>query len=370
MKKKFTALAYLLVSPLSLSALEQQDTASISHTTIQSSTTCVNIWGQEELVSEENAVMFNDLTVAYHNYQKTYPQYGKSDLIRWLLGHMYYKGLQNKPNYEKAFRIWKSTPTHIFPKIHFNLGFMYEQGQGVPQDDKKAIKYYQQDYPNSKCNLGVMYAEGRGGLDKDEEMAIKLFQRAADLGSTQAQKNLEILSRKEEGSQEAVQFYREGLTQPSGDDWYSPSINLFDNLLDTKIRFLQHAADLGSVRGICDLGSIYLYGRGTTQNYQKALHYFQQALQHNHSDVYKAQSALGYMYETGLGVPKDEEKAFDYYTQAMSENDFAKLHVALCKKHGKGTSIDLVQAEELYKSVDRYIKSQWHKQHGLSEELF
>ncbi len=42
-----------------------------------------------------------------------------------------------------------------------NLGYMYDQGQGVPQDYEQAIDWYrkaaEQGYAEAQCNLGSMY---------------------------------------------------------------------------------------------------------------------------------------------------------------------------------------------------------------------
>ena len=48
----------------------------------------------------------------------------------------------------------------------FNLGVMYNTGQGVPQDDKQAAKWWRlaADQGDGKAQyyLGAMYAKGRG----------------------------------------------------------------------------------------------------------------------------------------------------------------------------------------------------------------
>ena len=47
-----------------------------------------------------------------------------------------------------------------------NLGLMYDLGQGVPQDDKEAVKWYrksaEQGLAIAQHNLGWMYDNGRG----------------------------------------------------------------------------------------------------------------------------------------------------------------------------------------------------------------
>ena len=46
------------------------------------------------------------------------------------------------------------------------LGVMYTNGQGVPQDDGEAVKWFraaaEQGHAGAQSNLGLMYREGRG----------------------------------------------------------------------------------------------------------------------------------------------------------------------------------------------------------------
>ena len=48
----------------------------------------------------------------------------------------------------------------------YGLGFMYDYGEGVPEDDKEAVKWYrlaaEQGYASAQYNLGLMYANGEG----------------------------------------------------------------------------------------------------------------------------------------------------------------------------------------------------------------
>src|SRR5712691_4348728 len=51
-------------------------------------------------------------------------------------------------------------------KAQFNLGVMYDNGQGVPQDYNEAAKWYtkaaEQGFPAAEYNLAGMYEDGRG----------------------------------------------------------------------------------------------------------------------------------------------------------------------------------------------------------------
>ncbi len=77
-----------------------------------------------------------------------------------------------------------------------NIGYLYDHGEGVVQDDRQAIFWYRkaavQDFALAERNLGVMYALGRG-VEADEQEAIRWFERAAAQGQARASVNEAIL---------------------------------------------------------------------------------------------------------------------------------------------------------------------------------
>ena len=70
---------------------------------------------------------------------------------------------------------------------------MYAEGQGVPQDDAKAVTWYkkaaQQGLAEAQNNLGVMYNNGQG-VPQDHATAVTWFTKAAEQGLAEAQFNL------------------------------------------------------------------------------------------------------------------------------------------------------------------------------------
>ena len=87
-----------------------------------------------------------------------------------------------------------------------NLGFMYAEGQGVPQDDAEAVKWYRlaakQGDARAQFSLGVMYADGRG-VPQDYVQAYMWFDLAAARfsaleaeGRDQAMKNRDLAASK------------------------------------------------------------------------------------------------------------------------------------------------------------------------------
>ena len=78
----------------------------------------------------------------------------------------------------------------------FNLGVMYQSGQGVPQDYADAMKWYRlaadQGDEDAQNNLGVMYAKGQG-VPQDYAEAVKWYRMAAEQGEAVAQNNLGLM---------------------------------------------------------------------------------------------------------------------------------------------------------------------------------
>ena len=73
---------------------------------------------------------------------------------------------------------------------------MYQQGQGVNQDDKQAVKWLRlaakQGFAKAQYNLGVMYQQGQG-VSQDYKTAVKWYALAAEQGDAEAQFNLGVM---------------------------------------------------------------------------------------------------------------------------------------------------------------------------------
>jgi TPR repeat protein len=75
-------------------------------------------------------------------------------------------------------------------EAQFNLGVMYAQGQGVPQDDVQAVKWYRlaadQGVAQAQYNLGLSYMKGVG-VEQSIVDAMMWLEQAADQGHTKSQ---------------------------------------------------------------------------------------------------------------------------------------------------------------------------------------
>ena len=60
-------------------------------------------------------------------------------------------------------------------------GYMYANGEGAPQDNVIAVKWYrkaaEQGYADAQYNLGFMYANG-DGVPEDDATAVKWYTKA------------------------------------------------------------------------------------------------------------------------------------------------------------------------------------------------
>jgi uncharacterized protein len=155
-------------------------------------------------------------------------------------------------DFATAVRLWRSLADQGNAVAQSRLGFMYQVGQGVPQDDAAAASWYRkaadQGNASGQVHLGLFYDEGRGGLHKDDREATRLYKLAADQGNASGQNNLGV-------------NYRDGLGGVSKDDREAA-------------RLFKLAADQGNAWAQDNLGFMYANGRGVQQDYVAAHMWF------------------------------------------------------------------------------------------------
>ena len=84
----------------------------------------------------------------------------------------------------------------------YNVGIMYQDGRGVPQDETEAVRWFRlaanQGFAVARVNLGFMYQDGRG-VPQDETEAVRWYRLAANQGFAVAQSNLGVMYRNGRG---------------------------------------------------------------------------------------------------------------------------------------------------------------------------
>jgi hypothetical protein len=76
------------------------------------------------------------------------------------------KSAYNRGDYATAYRLIKPMAEQGHAEAQYNLGGMYAEGRGVPQDYGEAAKWFrkaaEQGHAEAQYNLGGMYFRGRG----------------------------------------------------------------------------------------------------------------------------------------------------------------------------------------------------------------
>lgn len=92
-------------------------------------------------------------------------------------------------DYKKALKIFRSAAQQGDASAQYNLGVLYNMGQGIPRDKAEALKWFrlaaQQGIAPAQFSLGLMYAKG-GGVPLDRVRAYMWFILAVDSGSVDA----------------------------------------------------------------------------------------------------------------------------------------------------------------------------------------
>ena len=77
-------------------------------------------------------------------------------------------------------------------------------------------------------------------------------------------------------------------------------------------------AEKGFAKAQCDLGALYLFGRGVPADAAKALSLYKKAAEQG-NDI--AMVSLGMMYHRGMGTPKNTEEAIKWWKKASDKGN-------------------------------------------------
>ena len=248
----------------------------------------------------------------------------------------YQKGIRHyKPDdVTAAVRELKPLAEQGNAEAQFNLGSLYYQGWGVPQDYKEAAQWMrkaaEQGHVFAQVTLGSLYAEGvRGAIEKDYPQALMWFIFAAAQGDIEAMEFRDNLASRMTPTQitEAQRLVRE----------FKPQNVYTKSLLEFKA-----LGEQGDAAAQFKVGLIYYKGQGVPPDYMEALNWFKKAALQGHP---LAQYNAGYMYEKGEGTPQDYVEAAKYYRQAAEQgNQLAQYNLGYMYEKGQGVSPDEVQA--------------------------
>ena len=117
-------------------------------------------------------------------------------------------------DFATALTEWKPLAEQGDADAQYNLGRMYDNGYGTPQDYKAALKWYtaaaEQGVAQAQYLLGLMYNTGQG-VQQDDIQAYMWWNLAATNRNNSAARNRDIIAKKMTASQiqEAQKLARE-----------------------------------------------------------------------------------------------------------------------------------------------------------------
>ncbi|RAP25871.1 hypothetical protein DID78_07115 [Candidatus Marinamargulisbacteria bacterium SCGC AG-343-D04] len=129
---------------------------------------------------------------------------------KYNLGVMYDKGEGVAKDLNEALRLYRLAAEQGLAKAQNHMGWMYENGEGVEKDLKEAVRLYRlaadQGFAKAQKNLANMYREGKG-VEKNENIAAKWYTLAAQQGHQEALNQLVELAKS--GVQDVLQKLHE-----------------------------------------------------------------------------------------------------------------------------------------------------------------
>ncbi len=217
-------------------------------------------------------------------------------------------------------------------EAQFKLGVMYEEGEGVPQDDEEAVKWLrlaaEQGHADAQVRLGAHYLNKivfASYRDQDQEEAVKWYRLAAEQGHADAQYNLGWMYDEPHGvprdDEEAVKWYRLAAEQEHAEAQDSLGL-MYQNGRGVRqddeeaVKWYRLSAEQGNASGQFYLGRMYENGDGVQQDDEEAVKWYRLAAEQWHT---YAQFSLGVMYEKGRGVSRDDKEAVKWYRMAAKQ---------------------------------------------------
>ncbi|NCE98095.1 MobP2 family relaxase [Emergencia sp. 1XD21-10] len=184
------------------------------------------------------------------------------------LGQIYERGEIVEADLEEAYSHYKKALAQYLEVedkdawLHYQIAKMYEKGQGTDINYEAAIDYYEkaadQDHILAMYQLGKIYLNGipEKGIEKNITKALLYLKRAADEGNPYAQYDLGSIY--EKGEVTTANLARSS-------EYYAKALEQFLQM-ENKDAFICYR-----------IGSMYLRGRGTEMDYEKAIAYLEES---------------------------------------------------------------------------------------------
>jgi TPR repeat protein len=279
---------------------------------------------------------------------KYYLMAAKQNYLRsmYQLGRIYFYGWGQDKDIKKGMKWLLMAANGGYVEAQHQLANEYFGGDHIALDDDQALKYHlmaaHQNNLGSQYQLGRIYLYG-WGQDKDIEKAIKWLLMAANGGYVSAFSLL-------------------------GDIYGNENHIVFEQ--ETAIYWYKLGAEFGDEFSYAELGSAYLFGKGVNKDTTNAVLWYMKALEAKDKLVRSvAASWLGTIYENGFGILSDFDKAISFYNEAIEidGNISAAYNLANMYLQGLGVEVNYRKAVELMRishNKGRKNATEWLTRNG------
>jgi TPR repeat protein len=215
----------------------------------------------------------------------------------------------------------------------FRLGSMYAAGRGVPKDMTKAAEWLEkaalQGVANAQAHLGALYLAGQG-VAKDEARGMYWIRKASELGQPEATRILAAASAEGKAAKaEPPSFPKSRLAADGGDPIAQYTLALMYQRGEAgaprdpieAAKWMSRSAEKGYAAAQAQLGFYYANAVGVTRDDEEAVRWFKLAVKQGHA---QAQASLANFHSRGAGgLPRDLNEAARLYKLAADQGNAA-----------------------------------------------
>jgi len=289
----------------------------------------------QEAVTQAQSLASKPLSLVEINQLQTKAQAGDS-VAQLSLGKAYEDGDGVPQSDDQAVRWYRAAPEQGNAAAQNNLGLMFRVGHGVEQSKLEAVNWYRkaarQGNPGAAFNLGTSYYNG-DGVGVNLTTAYAWFLLAQKFGSQPAADATKRMA-EEAPTLQSDAFEKIGDLYQKGDDLPQSSTEA--------VNWYRKAVDEGAPGAQIKLASLLLQGQNASSSYGE-VHRLCEKAAALHSSY--AAYCMGQLYEQGLGVKRDLPKAVKWFTEAADMGlGVALLRLGEMYWKGEGFKQDAVSA--------------------------
>lgn len=220
--------------------------------------------------------------------------------------------LAHRSQHAEAFALWMEAARHGDAASLHKVGVCYSTGRGVAVDSAAAWGYWcaaaAQGHAGAITSMAHCHRAGVHGIQANEEEALRLFRKAADMGGVEAQKEM-------------------------GDAHFKGTCGLPQDIA-AALMWYRSAALGGNVNAQLAIANYYEEAIGGARDPAAAASFYGMAVKQGDAE---AAYCLALMLEAGDGVPCDEDESVRLFRVAAVRNHRgAQWELAQAYEEGRG----------------------------------